>query len=36
MAEAIGVASSVIALVELAGRVYSMCWQYYAVQNPLK
>jgi len=36
MAEALGVAASVIAVVELAGKVYSACWQYYAVKNPLK
>jgi len=36
MAEALGVAASVITVVELAGKVYSVCWQYYAVQNPLK
>jgi len=36
MAEALGVAASVIAVVELAGKVYSACWQYYAVQIPFK
>lgn len=36
MAEVLGVAASVIAVVELAGKVWSACWQYYAVQNPLK
>ena len=32
MAEALGVAASVIAVVELAGKVWSVCWQYYSVR----